>query len=220
MRRLVIAEDNYLVREGVRRLLDDGPEFTTVGTAGDADELLALVDRHHPDAVLTDIRMPPGHSTEGITAALRIRSTHPSTGVVVLSQHADASYASALFAEGTTGLAYLLKEAVGDRTELVRALEAVSNGGSVVDPAVVDTLVSAGQRGADSPLHQLSARELDVLREMAQGHTNSAIAARLFVSESAVSKHVAAIFAKLGLQGSSGIDRRVSAVLAYVDHRG
>lgn len=216
----MIAEDNFLVREGVRRLLDDGPEFKTVAAASDADELVELVDRHRPDAVLTDIRMPPHHATDGITAALQIRAMHPEVGVVVLSQHADASYAEALFAEGTTGLAYLLKECVGDRAELVRALESVSCGGSVVDPAVVDELVLAGRRGADSPLHELSARELEVLREMAQGRTNGAIAARLFVSESAVSKHVATIFAKLGLQGSSGIDRRVSAVLAYVGHRG
>lgn len=214
----MIAEDNYLVREGVRRLLDDGREFTTVATAADAEELLAEVATHRPDVVLTDIRMPPGHATEGIEAALRIRAEHPTTGVVVLSQHADASYAEALFARGTTGLAYLLKEAVGDRAELVRALEAVAEGGSVVDPAVVDELVGSARRGARSPLHELSARELDVLREMAQGRTNPAIASRLFVSESAVSKHVATIFAKLGLQGESGIDRRVSAVLAYVGH--
>ncbi len=139
-------------------------------------------------------------------------------GVVVLSQHADASYASALFAAGTRSLAYLLKERVGDRDELVRALRTVSEGGSVVDPLVVDELLSAGRRESGSPLLVLSERELDVLREMAQGRTNPAIAGRLHVSESAVSKHVAAIFAKLGLQESAGVDRRVSAVLTYVGH--
>lgn len=220
MKRLVIAEDNYLVREGVRRLLDDGPEFQTVATASSATELLTVVRTLTPDVVLTDIRMPPTQSTDGITAALHIRAEHPGIGVVVLSQHADASYASALFAAGTTGLAYLLKERVGDRQEIVRALQAVSEGGSVVDPLVVDELVAAGRRGADSPLHGLSERELDVLCEMAQGRTNGAIAARLYVSESAVSKHVAAIFAKLGLHESAGVDRRVSAVLAYVGHKG
>lgn len=217
--RLVIGEDNYLVREGVRRLLDDGPELHTVATAASATELVTLVGDLRPDVVLTDIRMPPTLSTDGITAALRIRAEHPDIGVVVLSQHADASYASALFAAGTTGLAYLLKERVGERDELVRALQAVSAGGSMVDPLVVDQLVAAGRRAADSPLHALSERELVVLREMAQGRTNGAIAARLYVSESAVSKHVAAIFAKLGLHESPGVDRRVSAVLTYVGHR-
>jgi DNA-binding NarL/FixJ family response regulator len=218
--RLVIGEDNYLVREGVRRLLDDGPELRTVGTASSATELLALVRDLTPDVVLTDIRMPPTLSTDGITAALSIRAEHPEIGVVVLSQHADASYASALFADGTTGLAYLLKERVGEREELVRALYAVSEGGSVVDPLVVDELVAAGRRASDSPLHALSERELGVLREMAQGRTNGAIAARQYVSESAVSKHVAAIFAKLGLHESAGVDRRVSAVLTYVGYGG
>lgn len=217
--RLVIGEDNYLVREGVRRLLDDGPELHTVGTAASATELVTLVGELRPDVVLTDIRMPPTFSTDGITAALHIRAELPDIGVVVLSQHADASYASALFAAGTTGLAYLLKERVGDPDELVRALQAVSAGGSMVDPLVVDELVAAARRGAGSPLHALSGRELDVLREMAQGRTNGAIAARLYVSESAVSKHVAAIFAKLNLHESPGVDRRVSAVLTYVGHR-
>lgn len=214
--RLVIGEDNYLVREGIRRLLDDGTEVRTVATASSATELVALVGDLTPDVVLTDIRMPPTLSTDGIAAALHIRAQHPGTGVVVLSQHADASYASALFAEGTTGLAYLLKERVGDRNELVRALQAVHQGGSVVDPLVVDELVTAARRATDSPLHTLTERELEVLREMAQGRTNGAIAGRLHVSESAVSKHVAAIFAKLGLHESTGVDRRVRAVLTYV----
>ncbi len=217
--RLVIADDNYLVREGVRRLLEDGPEVAVLGTAASAPELLASVSRLRPDVVLTDIRMPPSFSTDGIAAARRIRAEHPPTGVVVLSQHADASYAAALLAEGTTGLAYLLKDRVGDRDELVRALTAVSSGGSVVDPAVVDELLAAGRRAARSPLRDLTGREVEVLREMAQGRTNGAIAARLHVSESAVSKHVAAVFAKLGLHESPAIDRRVSAVLTWVEHR-
>ena len=218
--RLVVADDNYLVGGGVRRLLEDGPEVTPVGTAASAPELLARVAQLRPDVVLTDIRMPPSFSTDGIAAALRIRAEHPGTGVVVLSQHADASYASALFADGTAGLAYLLKDRVGDREELVRALTAVSSGGSVVDPAVVDELLASGRRAARSPLHELSGRELDVLREMAQGRTNGAIAARLHVYESAVSKHVASIFAKLGLHESPAIDRRVRAVLTWVRHGG
>ncbi|MHA6667427.1 response regulator [Homoserinimonas sp. A447] len=214
--RLVIADDNFLVREGVRRLLDDGADVTTIGSAATATQLLDLVADLSPDVVLTDIRMPPGMAMDGIEAALRIREQHSRVGVVVLSQHADASYASALFANGTAGLAYLLKERVGDRAELVRALCAVCDGGSVVDPLIVDELVSAGHAMRGGQQNPLTEREFEVLREMAQGHTNGVIAQRLFISESAVSKHVASIFAKLGLGESPGIDRRVSAVLTYV----
>jgi DNA-binding NarL/FixJ family response regulator len=217
--RLVIADDNYLVREGVRRLLDEGDDVQTVGTAASAPELLLRVRELQPDVVLTDIRMPPSFTTDGITAALRLRTEHPHVGIVLLSQHADASYASALFAEGTAGLAYLLKDRVGDRDELVRALRAVHEGGSVVDPQVVDALLAAGRRSERSPVRDLSARELDVLKGMAEGRTNGAIAGLLHVSESAVSKHVASIFAKLGLHESPEIDRRVSAVLTWVEHR-
>ena len=169
--------------------------------------------------MLTDIRMPPTFTTDGITAALQLRAEHPGVGVVALSQHADASYASALFAQGAAGLAYLLKDRVGDRAELVRALEAVHTGGSVVDPLVVDALLTAGRRAAGSPVRNLSPREVDVLRGMAEGRTNGAIAAALHVSESAVSKHVASVFAKLGLHESPDTDRRVRAVLTWVEHR-
>ncbi len=141
--RAVIADDSYLVREGVRRLLLDGAEVDVVADAATATELARRVQEHQPDAVLTDIRMPPGHGMDGILAALQIRKEQPTTGVIVLSQHADASYAQALFREGTTGLAYLLKERVGDRDELIRALRAVVAGGSVVDPLVVDALLAA-----------------------------------------------------------------------------
>jgi DNA-binding NarL/FixJ family response regulator len=214
--RVVLADDNFLVREGVRRLLLDGDEIDVVADAASAPELLARVREHRPDAVLTDIRMPPHHTMDGIEAARQIRAEQSGTGVVVLSQHADATYAQALFRGGTTGLAYLLKERVGDRDELVRALVAVASGGSVVDPDVVDALVNHQQRDRRSPLRDLTARELDVLREMARGHTNPAIARSLHVSESAVSKHVAAIFGKLALGDDPSVDRRVRAVLAYV----
>lgn len=217
--RVVVADDSYLVREGVRRLLEDGPEVTVVGDAGSAPELLTRVRDLEPDAVLTDIRMPPNHAMDGIDAALTIRTGHPGTGVAVLSQHADASYARALFRDGTGGLAYLLKERVGDRDELVRSLTAVAAGDSFVDPLVVDALMRAQRREQGSPLATLSDREHDVLRLMARGHTNAAIAAELFVSESAVSKHVGSIFAKLGLADDGAVDRRVRAVLAYVTHR-
>ena len=214
--RVVVADDSYLVRAGVCRLLADGDEIEICAEAGSGPELLDAVRAHRPDAVLTDIRMPPGHGLEGIDAARRIREEHPGTGVVVLSQHADAAYAQALFRDGTDGLAYLLKERVGDREELVRALRTTADGGSVVDPHVVDVLVASQVRRARSPLATLTARELEVLREMAGGRTNGAIAGRLFVSESAVSKHVGAIFTKLGLGEDVGVDRRVRAVLAYV----
>lgn len=171
---------------------------------------------HGPDAVLTDIRMPPNHRSEGIEAAHRIRRERPGTGVVVLSQHADAAYAQALFRDGTAGLAYLLKERVGDRDELVRALNATAGGGSAVDPYVVDVLLNGRAAGQDSPVRRLTEREHEVLREMASGRTNTAIARRLYVSESAVSKHVASIFTKLGLVDDPAVDRRVSAVLAFV----
>jgi DNA-binding NarL/FixJ family response regulator len=214
--RVVVAEDNFLVREGVRRLLLDGDEIDVVADAATAPELLARVREQRPAAVLTDIRMPPHAGMDGVRAALAIRAELPGTGVVVLSQHADAAYAQALFADGTAGLAYLLKETVGDRDELVRALRVVAAGGSVVAPTVVDALLRAQRDGRRSRLATLSGREREVLREMARGRTNPAIAGALHVSESAVSKHVAAIFTKLGLDEDRGVDRRVRAVLAWV----
>jgi DNA-binding NarL/FixJ family response regulator len=217
---VVVADDHYLVREGLTRLLGDGDDVEVVGDAASATELVDGVGRLRPATVLTDIRMPPHDGMDGVTAALDVRRRWPGTGVVVLSQHADASYARALFAAGTDGLAYLLKERVGDRDELVRALRAVAGGGSVVDPLVVDALLAAQRRAQRSPLRDLTERELAVLRLMAGGHTNPAVARSLHVSESAVSKHVAAIFAKLGLAESRDLDRRVAAVLAYVTHHG
>lgn len=214
--KVLVAEDNFVVREGLRRLLDDGDDVEVVGAVPTATELLAAVRHLDPDVVVTDIRMPPGNGTDGIVAALQIRADTPGTGVVVLSQHADASYAHALFINGTAGLAYLLKERVGHREELVRAMQCVHEGGSVIDPQIVGVLVDARRQAEDAPLRRLSDRELDVLRAMAEGLNNRAIAQRLFVSESAVSKHVGAIFHKLDLIEDAGIDRRVSAALAYV----
>lgn len=213
---VVIADDHFLVREGLRRLLADGDDVRVVAEVGTAVELLDAVHRLRPDAVLTDIRMPPGFGTEGIDAALRIRAELPGTGVVVLSQHADAAYVQALFRSGTAGLAYLLKERVADRDGLVSALVAVVAGDSVVDPKVVDALVAGRRQEEASPLRDLTARELEVLREMAGGRSNAAIGRALFISESAVSKHIGAIFTKLRLSDDGGTDRRVRAVLAYV----
>jgi DNA-binding NarL/FixJ family response regulator len=217
--RVVIAEDNYLVREGVRRLLEDSGEIDVVACTGNATELLDAVRRFSPDAVLTDIRMPPGHHMEGIEAARAIRAAHPDTGVVVLSQHADESYALALFADGSAGLGYLLKDRIGDLEDLVHALREVRVGGSVIDPQIVDTLVRRRSAGVANPLSDLSPRELDVLREMAHGRTNAGIEQSLHLSSSTVEKHVNAIFTKLRLP-VTGVHRRVAAVLAFLQSDG
>ena len=214
--RVIIAEDNYLVREGTRRLLEDSGDVDVVAAVGTADELIRAVDRLRPSAVVTDIRMPPGHDMEGIEAARRIRAGHPEVGVVVLSQHADEAYAFQLLKDGTAGLAYLLKERVGDLDELLRALRETIAGRSVIDPAVVEALLARRSRLAESPLAALTAREADVLREMAQGKTNAAIAKSLSVSESAVEKYANAIFSKLGLSEEPEVHRRVAAVLTFL----
>ncbi len=218
--RTVIADDNYLVREGTRRLLEDSGEVDVLASVGTPAELLDAVERLRPDAVLTDIRMPPRHDVEGIEAAHQIRRRHPDIGVVVLSQHADEAYAFQLLENGTAGLAYLLKERVGDLAELLRALKETAAGKSVVDPAIVELLVASRVRLARSPLTQLTSREMDVLRAMAEGKTNAAIARRLSVSESAVEKHANAIFSKLGLTEERQTHRRVAAVLTFLRETG
>lgn len=214
--RIVIAEDNYLVREGTRKLLEDSGEVEVLAAVGNADELLDAVERLRPHAVLTDIRMPPGHDMEGIEAAHRIRALHPDIGVVVLSQHAEEAYAFQLLKNGTSGLAYLLKERVGDLSELLRAVRETVEGRSVIDAVVVEALLARRGRLARSPLAELTPRETDVLREMAQGKTNAAIAASLSVSESAVEKYANGIFSKLGLSEEKQMHRRVAAVLAFL----
>jgi DNA-binding NarL/FixJ family response regulator len=214
--RVVIAEDNYLVREGTRRLLEDSGQVEVVAAVGIPGELLEAVDRLLPHAVLTDIRMPPDHDMEGIQAAHKIRARHPQVGVVVLSQHADEAYAFQLLKDGTAGLAYLLKERVGDTEELLRAIRETIAGRSVIDPIVVEALLARRGRLAHSPLATLTPRETDVLGEMAQGKTNAAIAEALSVSESAVEKYANAIFSKLGLSEEPQVHRRVAAVLAFL----
>jgi DNA-binding NarL/FixJ family response regulator len=225
--RIVIADDNYLVREGARRLLEDSGEVTVLAAVGSAPELLDAVPRHGPDAVLTDIRMPQdgtgrdlARAMEGIDAAHAIKQTAPAVGVVILSQYADESYAFELFRNGTAGLAYLLKDRVGDLHQLLGALREVTAGGSVIDPQVVDALVSRRARLQSSPLARLTPRELDVLREMAQGRGNAGIAQALFLSESSVEKHVNAIFAKLDLASEQQVHRRVAAVLTFLRDAG
>jgi DNA-binding NarL/FixJ family response regulator len=214
--RLVLADDHYLVREGTRSLLEDTGMVEVVATAADADELQALVEEHHPDLVVTDIRMPPTHSIEGIHAALAIRRSFPGTGVIALSQYVDGSYALELFKDGIGGLGYLLKERVGDLDELLAAIETVAAGGSTIDPVVVEALVESRGQAARSPLRHLTARERDVLQQMAQGKNNEGIAAALHLSESAVEKHVGSIFLKLGLAEQSQISRRVAAVVTFL----
>jgi DNA-binding NarL/FixJ family response regulator len=213
--RVVIAEDNYLVREGTRKLLEDSGEVEVLAAVGDAEQLRHAVRRLAPDAVLTDIRMPPGHHMEGIEAAHAIRAEHPGIGVAVLSQHTDESYAFALLRDGTTGLAYLLKDRLGDLEDLIRALREVARGGSVIDPQVVDALVARRTRTTKSILAALTQRELDVLREMAQGKTNAGIERALHLSSSTVEKHVNSIFGKLGL-ADEPVHRRVAAVLTFL----
>lgn len=213
--RVILAEDHYLVREGTRRLLELGGRVQVQAAVGTAVELLAEVRRDPPDAVLTDIRMPPTHRMEGIEAALLIRAEHPGVGVVVLSNHTDEAYALALFAEGTAGLGYLLKERVGDLGELTRALVETAAGRSVIDPRVVDALVRRRTSDAHSGLAALTPREREVLGLMAAGLSNGAISGALHVSRSAVEKNVNAIFAKLDLVDEPSTHRRVAAVVAF-----
>jgi DNA-binding NarL/FixJ family response regulator len=218
--RVAIAEDHYLVREGVRRALEADPALEVVAAVGSATELEDAVARLAPDVVVTDIRMPPGHHTDGIAAAHRIRERQPGIGVVVLSQYADPTYAFELLGAGSAGLAYLLKERVGDPEALVRAVQEVAAGGSVIDPDVVAALVGHGRAGPASPLGSLTARERDVLGQMAQGRTNAAIAGQLHLSESSIEKYATSIFAKLGLNEEPQTHRRVAAVLAFLQQAG
>lgn len=215
--RVVIAEDHYLVREGTRQLLESSGEVEVVAAVEDAENLIEMVDRVKPDAVITDIRMPPTNHKEGIDAAHEIRARYPEIGVVVLSQYVNSLYAFELFREGTPGLAYLLKDRVGDVDELLRALREVTTGGSVVDPQVVEGLLARRQQLAGSLLDTLTDRETEVLSEMAQGKSNTAIAESLFISQSAVEKHINSIFAKLTLRPEDGEHhRRVAAVLTFL----
>jgi DNA-binding NarL/FixJ family response regulator len=214
--RVVFAEDSLLVREGVRQLLATVPEIDLVAVCEDRDSLLLAIETTKPDAVLTDIRMPPGNSDEGIEVAARLRETNPRTGVVVLSQFSEARYALRLFDQGASGRAYLLKERVSDLDQLVNALREVARGGSVVDPKVVEALIAARAHKKDSALEALTPRERDVMAAVAQGKNNAAIAASLFLTERGVEKHINAIFSKLGLSEEKDLHRRVKAALIYL----
>ena len=213
--RVVIAEDNFLVREGVRELLTSDAGIEVVASCGDLDSLLEAVEREKPDVVLTDIRMPPTDTDEGIKAAEKLRDTNPDIGVVVLSQYDEPDYALTLLERGARGRGYLLKERVSDLEQLVGALREVARGGSVIDPKIVEGLVSARSR-ATSPLDQLTAREREVLSVMAQGKNNAAIAGALVLTERAIERHINSIFSKLGLTQEKDVHRRVKAVLLFL----
>ena len=216
--RVVFAEDNYLVRQGVTSLLTEVEGVDVVAVAADLPSLLRKVAESPPDVVLTDIRMPPTHTNEGIEAARQIRSRHPGVGVVVLSQYVEEDYVFELLADGVAGLGYLLKERVTDLDELVRALREVARGGSVLDPVVVETLVA--RRREHGPLLGLTDREREVLHEMAAGRNNATIAKTLFMSDRAVEKQIGSLFQKLGLVDEHEVSRRVMAVLAYLKATG
>jgi DNA-binding NarL/FixJ family response regulator len=214
--RIVLAEDQYLVREGLRRLFETQDDLEVVSVCTDLDSLLDAVAAERPDVVVTDIRMPPGNTDEGIQAATRLRETNPEVGVVVLSQYVIPNYVLALLEGGSERRAYLLKERVKDLEQLVAAIQAVADGGSAFDPKVVEALVAENARSEDSPLHELTPRERDVLREMAEGKNNAAIADALVLTERSVEKVIHSIFLKLGLTWEPSVHKRVKAVVLYL----
>jgi DNA-binding NarL/FixJ family response regulator len=214
--RVLLAEDNALLRQGLERLLDHQDGIELVGVAGSLPELLDGARAHRPDVVVSDIRMPPTNTDEGIAAAATLAEDDPSIGVVLLSQHVEADYALRFLAQGSARRAYLLKERVGDARELVNAITTVAEGGSVIDPMVVEQLVQVRGTRQDSALDRLSPREREVLEQMALGKNNAAIAGALFLTERAVEKHTNAIFGKLGFAEEPDLNRRVAAVLMFL----
>lgn len=217
--RVVLGEDSYLAREGISSALEEEEDIALVATCGDLDALRAAVDEAIPDVVLTDIRMPPTNTDEGIRLAQELRATHPDVGVVILSQHAEPLYATKLLEGGSDGRAYLLKDRVSDRSELSRALRQVAEGGSVIDSRIVETLLKAQRRREDSRLDTLTPREQEILALIAEGWSNEAIAGRLFITKRAVERHIHSIFWKLDLGDSMDVSRRVKATLLYLAGR-
>jgi DNA-binding NarL/FixJ family response regulator len=217
--RILIAEDQYLLREGTRRLLEEVEDFDVVGAAGDYDGVIAAAAELRPDVVLMDVKMPPTHTMEGIRAAHVIKAERPETGILVLTQHDDESYVWALLERGVEGLGYLHKVRVGDIDQLARAIREVAAGGSVIDSRVVRTLLAHRSGKPGSPLGELTAAELDTLRLMAEGRSNAAIAADLSISVGTVEKRIATIFSKLELAEEAALNRRVAAVLVYLRER-
>jgi DNA-binding NarL/FixJ family response regulator len=218
--RVVLGEDNYLAREGISRALERVAGVELVATCVDLDSLRATIEDERPDVVLTDVRMPPTNTDEGIRVANELRRSHPQTGVVVLSQYSDPSYAVALFEDGSDGRAYLLKERVSDHVELGRALRHVAEGGSVVDPRIVEALLASQRRRESSQLDTLTRREQQILGMIAEGRSNAAIAHALVVTKRAVERHINSIFLKLDLGESEDVSRRVKAALVYLSSAG
>jgi DNA-binding NarL/FixJ family response regulator len=214
--RLVLADDNLLVREGLQQLLSGADGVRIVGVCADLDELLRTIDEHAPDVVVTDIRMPPTRTDEGIQAAARLRDSHPAVGVVVLSQYSEPAYVLELLESGSDGRAYLLKERVHDRGQLSTAIRTVAAGGSVIDPKLVEVLVTARAAAERSPLRELTAREREVLAEIAEGKSNAAIAESLVLTKRGVEKHINSIFMKLNLAGAEDVSKRVKATLLFL----
>jgi DNA-binding NarL/FixJ family response regulator len=214
--RVVVAEDSFLIREGLRSALEQSEEIEVAEYCSDLGSLLEAVEEHRPDVVITDIRMPPTNTDEGIQAATTLRESHPDVGVVVISQYVSPHYALRLFEEGSAGRAYVLKEHVGHRIQLMEAIRAVAGGDSVVDPKVVDVLVEARMRAKNSQLAELTPRERDVLAGVAAGKSNAAVASSLFLTKRAVEKNINSIFAKLGLRDDQSVSRRVQAALLYL----
>jgi DNA-binding NarL/FixJ family response regulator len=214
--RVALADDSYLAREALAHVLAQTPRIEVVASCEDRDSLLRAVDAEQPDVVLTDIRMPPSDADEGLQVAALLRQTHPGIGVVVLSQFAEPRYGLALLEEGSDGRAYLLKERIQGRGQLIAAIEAVAQGGSVIDAKVVEMLVRSGTSARRSPLADLTARELEILSFVARGHSNQAIADELVLTKRAVEKHINAIFLKLGLTFEADVSRRVKAALLYL----
>jgi DNA-binding NarL/FixJ family response regulator len=218
--RVVIADDSLIAREGIEQILAGEPDLEVVASCGDLPELLEAVERERPDVVLTDIRMPPSQSDEGIRVATQLRETHPEVGVIVLSKYEEPGYALTLLENGSDRRGYLLKERVHDRAQLRTAVEAVAKGGTVIDPKLVDALVTGRARVEDSPLDALTPRERQVLAEIAQGRNNAAIAESLVLTKRAVEKHINSIFLKLNVAFADDVNKRVKAALMFLAEDG
>ncbi len=214
--RVVVADDSYLVREALTHVLAAADGIELAAACHDRDSLLAAIEAERPEVVVTDIRMPPSDTDEGLQVAATLRRTRPEIGVVVLSQFSEPRYGLALLEDGSDGRAYLLKERINHRGQLVAAIEAVAQGGSVIDAKVVETLVAERARVERSPLAELTPRELEILAFVARGHDNQAIADELVLTKRAVEKHINAIFLKLGLTFATDVSRRVKAALIYL----
>jgi DNA-binding NarL/FixJ family response regulator len=214
--RVVLAEDSFLVREGLQQLLDASSRVEVVASCGDVKSLIEAIDRERPDVVLSDIRMPPTGTDEGIRIASRLRETHPETGVIILSQYSEPAYVLDLLELGSDRRGYLLKERVHDRGQLISAIDAVASGGSFIDPKIVEVLVEARTNADHSPLLDLTEREREVLAEIASGKSNTAIAESLVLTKRAVEKHINSIFMKLGLASAENVSKRVKATLLFL----